>query len=604
MTEVLERADLLGGLSSLADHQNLWGKVQMRRAWMEQMRLSKPVVELYDGDYTLRGIVAGERGGDFEEIENETGTASIQLGLDHYLAQWVMNHRGRDKRNAHLVIEKQGVRWSGRMDSYRVVKTDSGDAYLDILFKHDFEELKHIRVWANPFLRAEFQFPKLWIIFGPARFCLLTTLFVNLCIRLEGSLWTLPDDPLDINEWMGPSFWPGNWRNIVRPYGLFFDNTPTTVIFSRFASFYDCAKKVLDDTGLTMTCRRYLKDRDPHPFEDLIGTNHLLEALYTKLPLRQGCLVWDVEDNNEWGNETSFGGSTLTGLVRAAVQLTSDGFLEGVDVFTGDATYPGQYYTPLFLGTSPQAPWVVFEEGPYTGIKSSEFQYFEATDTSFLCGGRSAPGINEAASAAVNIAGDWLTSFVNSAIGAASMFGGAIDLPPLGGMMDAVAQIIYRDVLAAFMEIPTLRASGMGLPISGLEGKKTSVGDFHYYEGWAEAEQAFTLGAGLAIKKKMFDTQAHSTHTLEISDAAPYLFGKNGYGHLWIGSRVGTTVLGYPIPDQIFVERVKRAKYSWGKDGPSGWQIGLGYRQPRDPMEKIMDQIKDINGALGTLGIL
>jgi hypothetical protein len=602
-----QRADLLGGLSSLADHENLWGKVQERRARLEKMRLSKPVIELYDGDYQLRGAVAGERSGDFEEIENETGTASIQLGLDHYLAKWIMNHKGRQKRNIHLVIEKQGVRWSGRMSDYRVVKEDSGDCYLDVTFLHDFEELKHIRVWANPFLRPEFQFPKLWVIFGPARFCLLTTLFVNLCIRLEGSLWSLPDDPLDINEWMGPSFWPGNWRNIVKPYPLLGDNTPVTIVFSRFGSFYDTAKQVLDDTGLTITCRRYLPDRDPHPFENLIGEQQLLEDLYTSIPLRPGCLVWDVEDNNEWGKETAFGGSILVGLTRGIINLTSDGDTEGVDVFTGDATFPGEYYTPNYFGTSPQAPHVVFVEGKYTGIKSSEFQYFEATDTSFLTGGSSAPGINEAISAAVNIGGDIISSLINSALEAAS---GApvgaipVEMPSLGGMIDAVAQIFYLDVIAAFMQVPTLRATSVSLPIAGLENIKTGLGDHHYFEGWGESQKAFTLGAALAIKRRMFDTQAHTAHTLQISDAAPYLFGRNGYGHMWIGSRVGTTVLGYPDPDTIFVERVKKAKYSWGKDGPSGWQIGLGYRKPADPMTRVMSEIQKLGSIGSQLGLL
>ena len=605
----MTRADTSGGLSTLADHNNLWSIVQTRRRHLEELRLSKPTIELYDGDYQLRGVVAGERGGDFEEIENETGMASLQLGLDHHLAVWVMNHKGRQKRNVHVVFEKApGVRWSGRMDNYRVVKEDSGDAYLDISFKHDLDELRHVLCWANPFLRPEFQFPKLWVIFGPARFCLLTTLFVNLCLRLETSLWTLPDDPLDINEWMGPSFWPGNWRNIVRPYPLLGDNTPITVIFSRFQSFYDIAKGVLDDNGLTMTCRRYLKDRDPHPFEDLIGEQRLLEELYTKIPLRQGCLVWDVEDNNEWGQGTALGGSILTGLIRGAVTLTSDGYTEGVDVFTGDPTYPGEYYTPAYLGTSPQSPWVVFQEGTYTGIKSSEFQYFEATDTSFLTGGVSAPGINEAASAGVNLGGDIISSLINSAIdvGNAAPVGAIpIDFPSLGGMMDAIARIFYENVAFAFTEVPTLRAVGVSLPIAGLENIKTGLGDFHYYEGWAEgAERAFTIASAAAIRAKMWATQAHTTHQLKISDAAPYLFGRKGQGHMWIGSRVGTTVLGYPDPDTIFVERVKKAKYSWGKDGPSGWDIGLGYRQPNDPIMRIFTEIKKLTAISSQLGIL
>lgn len=597
--------DIHGGLSTLADHQNLWDTLADRRLQREKARLAPANIRLWDGDYNLRGIVAGERKGSFEFIENETGTASLELPLDHYLSKWVMNHKGRTKRNVHVTFDKQGARWSGCMDHYRVVRTKEGDAYLEIVFKHDFEQLKHILVWSNPFLRAEFQFPKLWIIFGPAKWCLLTTLFCQL-LRLETSLWTLPDNPLDITEWMGPSFWPGNWRNIVKPFPLLADNSNLTIIFSRFKSFYEVAKDTLRDAQLTLTCRRYLHNEDPHPFHDLVGEldNPIIEDLFTLIPLRHGCLVWDIVDNSEWGSETAFGGSILTGLIRSIVNFTSDGQMEGVDVFTGDPTFPGEYYTPMFLGTSPKAPWVVFEEGVYTGIESSEFIYTEATDTSVVLGGHSAPGVNEAISTAINMAGDFVTSLINSAIAPAGFAGGAIDLPPLGGTIDSVAKILYEDVILAFQEFPTLRAMEMTLPIAGLENVLTGLGDFHYYEAWAEgADRAYTISALMAAKSKIWDTRAHTAHTIKVSDAAPYYIGEKGYGHFWLGSRVGTTVLGYPDPNQIFVERVSKISYKWDKDGPSGWTLDVGYREPADPMVKGFKMMQDINGAISQLGV-
>jgi hypothetical protein len=592
-------------LATLADHQDVWETIQARRLDRELQRLAPPLVRLWDGDYTYRGTVAGERAGSFEFVENETGTASIELPLDNYLAKWVMNHKGRDKRNVHITIDKQGSRWSGCMDHYRVVRTKLGDAYVELIFKHDYEQAKHILVWSNPFLRAELQFPKMWIIFGPAKFCLMTTLFCQL-LRLETSLWTLPDNPLDINEWMGPSFNPATWRNIVKPFPILSDNSNLTIVFSRFKSFHEVAKRTLEDAQLTLTCRRYLVGEDPHPFQDLSGELNVdvIEDLFSMIPLRHGCLVWDIIDNSEWGTETAFGGSLLTGLIRAVVTIGGDGVTEGVDVFTGDPTFPGEYYVPWFLGTSPQAPWVVFEEGQYTGINSSEFLYYEATDTSVVTGGASAPGVNEGISAAINIGGDILTSFINSQLATLGAVGGAIDLPPLGGMMDAVAKILYEDVILAFMETPTLRAAGLTMPITGLENLVTGVGDFHYFEGWADgADRAFTISALLAVRAKLWDTRAHTAHTISVSDAAPYYIGEKPYGHFWLGSRVGTTVLGYPDPHTIFVERVGRIKYKWGKDGPSGWDLSIGYREPADPLQKTFKMIQDINGTLSQLGV-
>ncbi|UYL86954.1 minor tail protein [Mycobacterium phage BABullseye] len=590
----------MSGLFTESDAEALWAKINKRRWDREQARLKPAEVELRDGDFRLRGLVAGERLLEWEFIENETGTATLQLSLSHYLAKWAMNHRGRAKRNVIIVIEKQGARWSGMMDHYRVVKTDSGDEYLEIVFLHDFEQTKHIRVWCNPFLRPELQFPKIWIIFGPAKWCLLVTLFVNL-LRLETSLWTLPDDPTDINEWMGPSFNPANWRNIVKPFPFLADNSPITMVFSRFGKFYDVAKQILDDHQLTLTCRRYIKERDPHPFDDLKGIWGLdpIEDLLQLIPLRDGCVVWDIEDNSGWGSQTAFGGSWLTGFIRAIAVLGSDGQVEGVDVFTGDYTYPGEYYNPLFLGTSPRAPWVVFEEGPLTGIKSSEFSYYEATDTSFLAGGQSAPGINEAIATGINVGGDFLTSLINQALG------GLVDLPPLGGTLNSILEPLYKDTVGAFMEIPTLRAASISLPIAGLEDVKTGLGDFHYYENMVDSVmKAFTLSAFAAVAAEIHKTRARTAHTLKVSDAAPYIFAPKPYGHCWIGDRVGTSVLGYPVEDQLFVERIKKLKFSQGTDGPKPLEIEIGYREPNNPALHILDEVRRFNGAMGQAGLL
>ncbi|AMS01024.1 minor tail protein [Mycobacterium phage ArcherNM] len=590
----------MSGLTSVRQAEDLWQKIQLRRCKREQERLKPADVELRDGDFRLRGIVAGERLLEWEFIENDVGNCTLQLSLSHYLAKWVMNHRGRAKRNVIINIEKQGARWTGMMDHYRVIKTDSGDAYLEIVFLHDYAQTQHIRVWCNPFLRPELQFPKVWIIFGPAKWCLLVTLFVNL-LRLETSLWTIPDDPTDINEWMGPSFNPSNWRNIVKPFPFLADNSPVTMVFSRFGKFYDVAKQHLEDHQLTLTCRRYIKDRDPHPFEDLKGIWGLdpVEDLLQKIPLRDGCVVWDIEDNSGWGTQTAFGGSWLTGFLRAMVTLAGDGQVEGVDVFTGDYTFPGEYYSPYFMGTSPMAPHVVFEEGPLTGIKSSEFSYYEATDTSFIAGGQSAPGINEGISTAVNVGGDFLTSLINQALG------GMIDLPPLGGTLDAILKPLYEDVFGAFMEVPTLRASGIRLPISGLEDVVSDLGDFHYFEGGPEGSmRAFTLSAFAAIAAEIHKTRARTAHTLKVSDAAPYIFAPKPYGHCWIGDRVGTSVLGYPVEHQLFVERIKKIKYSQGTNGPKPLEIAIGYREPKNPALSILEEIKRINGGLGQAGWL
>ena len=605
MASVLERSDAQGGLSTLEDHRQVWEYAEKRKAAREKKRLEVPHVRLWDGDYVLRGVASGWRSLEFEFIENDVGTATLTLPVDHYLSTWVLNHKGRYKRNVHLTIDKQGARWSGRMDHYKVVRTKEGDCYVEIFFLHDFEESKHILCWANPFLRPEFQWPKLWCVFGPAKWCLLTTLFVNI-LRLETSLWTLPDNPLDVMEWMGPSFNPANWTMIVKPFPFLADVSPLTVVFSRFKPFYDVAKNVLEDSQLSLTCRRYIHEDDEHPFKELQGELNvsIVEDVASLIPLRNGCLVWDIVDRSGWGTETAFGGSILTGLVRSFVEIGSDGTTEKVDVIHSDATFPGDYYIPEHKGTQPSAPWVVLEEGRYTGIKSNEYVYYEATDNSVVLGGHSMPGVNEGISTAINMAGDYLTSIINSALAPAGVVGGAIDLPPLGGVMDAVAKILYEDVLLAFNEFPSTRAMSTPMPIAGLEEFATSSGDFHYKEGWADgADRAFTVSALAAARSKFWQTRARTAHTVEVSDAAPYYFGDNGQGDAWLGDRVAVSVYGHPEPDILFVERINKISYKWDKDGPSGWTFEIGRREPKDPAMKAFEKIRDINSAISQLGV-
>jgi hypothetical protein len=596
VASVLDRAGVQGGLATLEDHQELWQWHLARKEKLEAERLRPPRIRLWDGDFTLRGEVAGERGGDFEFLENETGTASLQFPLDHYLAKWVMDHTGRLKRNVFVTFDKQGARWSGCMDHYTVKRDKYQDAYLDIVFKHDIEQAKHILCWANPALRPELQFPKLFVLAGPAKWSLSVILFLNL-LRLESSLWAIPDDPLDPTEWMGPSFWPGFWRNQVAPFPIIGDNSPLTIVFSRFKTFYDVAKQTLADAQLTLVVRRYL-DGDPHPYSNLQGELGIesIEKLFEYFPIRHGCLIWTIEDNSEWGTETAFGGSWLTGLIRAVVNIADDGTTEGVSVFTGDATYPGEYYSPWYAGTSPKAPWVVFEEGIYTGIEQSQFEYYEATDTSFVTGGQSMPGVNELISAAINMTGDLIAAEISFVIG--------YSLPPIGGMMDAIARPFYENVWLAFTQANIPRAAGQTMPIAGLENQISGLGDFHYYESWCEgADRAYTLSALLAIRAKMWATRARTSHTIKVSDAAPYRIGEAPYGDFFLGSRVATSVLGYPTPHTLFVERVKKISYSWDKDGPSGWQLGIGYAEPQDPVVKAFDLIKNINSGLSELGV-
>lgn len=129
-------------------------------------RLRQPLIRIYDGNWVLRGTAAMVTTASFQEIDSETGMGTIDMPVDYYLSAWIINHNARPTKNVHVTVDKDGVRWSGRMDNYEIDKTDSWHVKCRVTFKHDFEELKHILVWANPFLPAEIQFPRMYILFA------------------------------------------------------------------------------------------------------------------------------------------------------------------------------------------------------------------------------------------------------------------------------------------------------------------------------------------------------------------------------------------------------------------------------------------------------
>ncbi|WP_139180002.1 hypothetical protein [Gordonia westfalica] len=73
-------------------------------------------------------------------------------------------------------------------------KDGMGQRMLHVTFLTDYENLKWIDVWSNPFLPAIFQFPRIFLLAGPSIWVLKTALLLQLW-RINSSIWQIPDDP-------------------------------------------------------------------------------------------------------------------------------------------------------------------------------------------------------------------------------------------------------------------------------------------------------------------------------------------------------------------------------------------------------------------------
>lgn len=539
------------------DFDTAFTEITNRLKAEEKRRLLPADVRLYDGDANFRGTVKRENAASFQYLDNETGIASLEMPLDYYLSRWIADIDSRGTTNVLIRAEKDGSRWCGLMDEFKIVKGDDGRKFIRVTFKHDYEGLKHILAWSNPFLPAEVQFPRLWVCFGRARWALKTTLLVNL-MRLESSLFMLPDDPMDPNGWN--NFDQSTWWNVVKP-DLEPDHSVGAIVHSRFKNMHDVSKKIVADAQLSWEPRRYF-DGDPPPWP---GAN-----------LRNGCIVWDLIDKSGWTTGTSFGGNIFEGLFRELINIGADGITENVEQ-VDDPNVPGEYLIPGFKGTIPSMPGVVYREGEHTGIQASEFSHKPATDVGVVAGGHSMPGVNELISAAVQMVGD-LTAMIPG-------------VPPLGGVADAILKPLYTDVFLAFGKWKSPQ-------------RAQRLGGSHYHEKWAEGgDRAYTLAFLLAMRAGMWSTRETNRVTLTVADGAPWRIGQRGHGHFFLGDRVAFSVLGMK-PGRLFVERVSELTLAWDRDSTPGWQIQIGQREAEDPVARMAEDMQDFLGMLQELGVM
>ncbi|MEV0247973.1 hypothetical protein AB0H76_15375 [Nocardia sp. NPDC050712] len=356
------------------DFDQVFTEITDRLKADNERRIKPPLVRIWDGDWVLRGEVHNEISAKFTLPENETGLGEIQMPAHYYLSRWLTDHDARDTANVFITVDKDGSRWAGMLDDLEQYKDDTGQRIVKAVFKSDYEHLKHILAYSNPFLPPEIQFPRIWILFGPAKWALKLTLFLNI-LRLEGNLWTVPDDPINGAGWFDLD--QSTWSQVVAPLSIEDDNSQFCLGHSRFKYIHDVSKRIAADAQLTWEPRRYLDGDDP-PW---VGAD-----------LRHGCLVWDLVDNSGWDTETSFGGNLFTGLIRAFTTIGGDGISSGTTVIS-DPTFPPEYSQPGWKGTLPKAPGIILRDGERTGIQSNSFHWKPATDTEFVTGGHSMPGV-------------------------------------------------------------------------------------------------------------------------------------------------------------------------------------------------------------------
>lgn len=538
----------------------IWENGQRIRQERIDARRRPPHIRIWDGDWNYIGQVADAIEARFQWKLNDTGEGSIKIPLDTWIANWIRDAPNRPRRNIHITMDKDGARWGGRLLSSEAIKEEDGQNYLLATFLHDFEELKHIYCWPNPFLPAAVQFPRSFVLAGPTAWVLRTILHVNL-MRLHSNLWALPDDPMDFTQWTS-GFNQSNWPIVVAPGPIAGDTSPWTVVSSRMKLWSEVAAPGLNDAQLSVECRRWLKG-DPPPWP---GAN-----------LRSGTLVVDIVDKSGWWSQegTARMGSIWQGLIRTVQSVVGE--VDTRHTVISEPIEVSEYRQPDWLGTNPHAPYVIYREGHLTGVKSSNFSWKPATSVQEITGGHSMPGVNEAISAAVQLVGNYL--------------GMMVLVPGAGKIADTFLAPIYTDTLMAWMTIKSL-------------SRANDAGWSRYQEHFAQgADRGYTLSALVALRQGFWETRERFSHKIAINDGAPWFIGDRGMGHFFVGDRIGGVIKGL-TPGLVVVEQVTDLAYSISRDH-RGWEVTCGDpTSQHSPLETVLSKVKNLSSAVHDLGLI
>jgi hypothetical protein len=574
------------------DHDEFTAWAREVREYRIERAYDRPQIKLYDGNWVYRGTVYGEIAGNLTQTVNETGLIQVRLPIDlddprrTWAAFWALDEEARGTSNIHIIIETMGARIGGRMkpkNGVTITRGEAGDE-VTIDFLDDIEELKFVHTAGNPFLPISLiQQPKAWMLLAQADHGILLTMAANL-LRLQ--LTNI--DIGDLLQLLDPANWTiggvvdallGFWQQsqiVIKPRNFGDSVAPLALVVGSIkTSIFDVAAPILEDAELQWEVRRWLTG-DPEPWPGA-GTNW-----------RNGTLMVGIVDKSGFRSGTSIGGNLLTGLTRSIADLLSNHVEDSYDLFTGETIDETGYRLPGILGTLPAHPYVVYRDGDVTGIQTSSFSRSPGGAGRITVGSQSMPGVNELIHAAVTYGGNVLGDNLSAVIS----FGAGVNITvgSLGEPLDAFLNPIYKDSILAFMSVPLL-----------LRVSKQGWG--HYLEtASTNVTQAYTAASIMDLRRRRRETDPDTAFTLQVANASPWLIGDNGFGHWWLGDRVGGTQK-YLMP-RVYVRRCRELALDWGESKGLAIEAKFGdTRNEKDAIERLTELVAKSMSGLQEIGL-
>lgn len=511
--------------------------------------------------------------GNFPFHKNEAAQGVLELRTDHYISVWIREVITTEelKKNVIISVDLYGgeMRWSGILQAQAIKVADDGIRYHELTWMDDLQFLQFLLGPPNPLLPITvFQFPRVFPLAGPAKWAISVMILLNL-IRVEGNLWSVPDDPFDLDQWLDIVQW-NDWQVHMKcsPFMLD-DSTLWVLLATRMNPMDSVIADALDDAQLTLRYKRVFTDLGE------VADGLLFVA---GDDIANGALVFELTDDSGYHSPatgTFLEGTIVDGFVRTAAIYGAGLIEDTAGLLTDDqGLYPDEYWGPGFLGTLAAAPWLVIRDNSWSMIDTAELTWSPATAVSVCVGGDN-PAADALANLIIETAGNLLGYLL------------------LGGFASA-------GTIAADIIMPFLRGTIAAWDYWKNTSRANALGWVHLWELFQTgAEQnAWSLSAISAMRGGFLASRSQTSHTMSLKGNRWILAGL----HFSIGSRVGSTVKEFP--NYIFVNQVEAIEINWDHTGDGGLEFTVQAGKNKAAMSQGERQARALQKAVTVLNNL
>nr|WP_046286631.1 hypothetical protein [Mycobacterium sp. UM_NZ2] len=505
--------------------------------------------------------------------KNVSSQGYLELPTDHAISRYVMSLPNNKEalKNVLITVSRYNGkwRWSGLLRYWKLERR-RGVLSFRLFFNDDMQFLQYLLVPPNPALPLGiFQFPREFLLYAPIKWAISMTILLQF-FRIQGHLWTLPDDPFDPDQWDDWLDW-SSWQCHVKcdPFA-----TGDASLWGPIASRMNAADvtfaDALDDAQMVITYRRILTAK-----------GETADGLLTPT-VANGALVFEVVDRSGFHmpGGTFLDGTTAGGFIRTIV-TQADGWYEDIlNVVSDDETLsPDQYYQKGWAGTLAEKPWICLHDDSWYNF-DSELSWSPAGPVSIVVGGDN-PTADAIAKLVIESIGNLLGFF---------LLGG---FDSLGDIASEVIMPFLVGTIAAWVEWKNL-------------GRVKQLGWIHLMEMFQSGadNNAWSASAQAAIRGGFSATKAQTGHRIKIGGGYWLI---PGY-HFDIGDRIASDheeLLKNGI-DTVFVDQVEEMLLE--ADNSTGqalsWDIAIGLNKAAMTKgERDARALKKVLNAVNNIGV-